>query len=249
MDPSSVTYQRSEHAFANWYENAQAPTLSGMELRIVDLLGEIHACEKYIARRAKTWLVWDQYRRRKIGDKQMRLVQLRAEKARVERSLEAIIKKDTYARGREMFARICAIPRVVSVACGHKKLTVYTDRLYSYGASPTGFVWYRLGEYSLEIDLEKPKVDWVRWRTNETDRPSHLCAPQISSEGIVRCFGVDAQTWFDLALPINEFDTVVNVLVRFTECPATSEYMKGWPIVDASEVPAWYLGTPLSWRD
>lgn len=248
MDSSSEEYQRSEHAFAIWYENTQAPTLSGLELRIVNLIGDIHSCEKYIARRGKRWLIWDESRRRMVGERQMRLVQLRAEKSRVERELESLRKNDTYERGREMFARICAVPRVESVTCANNKLTVYTDRLYSFGGSLKGFVWYRLGKYRIEINLEKPQTGWVKWRTSEVVRPINFVAPQIPSTGVVTCFGPDAQAGFNLALPINEFDTVVNILVRFTEYPATSESMIGWPIVDPSEVPSWYLQTPLVWN-
>lgn len=248
MQLQSEAYVKSEQAFATWYESTLAPNMSGLELRLVDLLGEMQSCENYIIRRESRWPILDHHRRRKIGEKQTRLVQLRAEKSRTERILEALRKNDSYERGRAMFARICAIPRVTSVTYGNKKLTVYTDRLYCYGASPTGSVWYRLCKYAIEINLEQPKTGWVRWKTSELERPPNFVAPQIPASGVVTCFGLEAQTRFDIALAINEYDIVVNVLVRFTECPTTSENMKGWPIVERSEVPQWYLETPLVWR-
>jgi|GEM_PF-2834852 len=248
MDSTSEAYVKSEHVFATWYESAHAPGVSGLELRLVDLLEEMRACERYIVSREYRWPILDYHRRRKIGEKQTRLVQLRAEKSRTERTLETLRKNDTYGRGRAMFARIYAVPRVTSVTCGNKKLTVHTDRLYCYGASSAGSVWYRLCQYVIEINLDQPKTGWVRWKTLNLERPTNFIAPQIASTGVVTCFGPEAQARLDSALRINEYDVVANVLVRFTECPATSEHMKGWPIVHPSEVPRWYLETPLVWR-
>lgn len=200
---------------------------------------ELKDLKKSIRRRlyAARFISLPEETRKKLGADQMKALRLEGKLAARQDALESI--GDPILAERYWTMR--AIPRVRDISIIDRKIFVIeTEMLYGKCA---GGVWRRVGMFTIRVPkpgttsqiMFTPGEGTTRWN-------SYLAPTNVGTNGKVSCYG-DADGPISDALKAWNDVALVNILVRYLECPGHNNRLENWPPAALEEVPRWYIET------
>lgn len=182
--------------------------------------------------------------KQEIGNKQTKIVTLRAQLRKVEKKFDTIlIREDDLCR---QFQTIWNTPRIRSVAIvgtriGYRTLPLFGRDHLSY--------WRRIGPFDISFCMKNPTLDSFVWRNlegpiNQMHGPPNISETVYTEYGVVHCAG-DGYEVIERAADINDFPSLVAFSVRYPECAGQEDNptILSWPKVPWDKIPSWYRKT------
>ena len=138
------------------------------------------------------------------------------------------------------YGLMCDVPRVKSIqihSSAVDELLINTDVLY--GKSSIGS-WHRVGRFTARVNLSARTPTAIQFTNVDGPRKSMQGPTGIDLAGRVSCYGTALA---DIRAALEYWDDVqlVQILVRYPECPGQFDTIRNWPEVPHKEVPAWYI--------
>ncbi len=239
-----LTGKAAEDAFVEWYAASNEEYVARIQENTRRLKEQIFNIQTWLSSHSSGWSMFSGSRRKKIGKKQQAIVQLNGELRRNER----LLQKGSSTWAREMFRRSVAVPRVSSIDVTPELMQwhIQTGTLCSFDSRPATRGWHKVGEaISIHVDFRYPSPNVIHWRGRVIGKNPDMYAPQIPATG-KPCLG-QAASLLQVAFNDHEYDKLVSILVRFTECAVNPNSLASWPKLDERDVPQWYRETQFKW--
>jgi uncharacterized coiled-coil protein SlyX len=245
-----------EDAYVSHCLSESAEVVSRIDRRIHEL--EIRIQEKKDAKKSLAKIVVERVSRLISGQIQSDLVILGAELYRLRKQKESLAPEIN--RHRNVWRSLLEIPRVSHVSFQSRNLEytyphviVQTRVLFSLADNRS---WRKIGRVKIYIPLGSGDPHKIRWqnidhpvtyvtnvRTHNDDMVTIVLHAPAGVEGkdfgTVDCFG-DATEPIEKAMNDGNIETLVQILVRYSECTGQCDHALYWPEIPTEQVPQWY---------
>ena len=102
--------------------------------------------------------------------------------------------------------------------------------------------WHRIGHFLIVANLTSKRMSDIRFTNLDGQIKCGHAGTVRNETGQVTCFG-NATEAISNALENHDDLALVDILVRFVECPGQYTKLSEWPLAATSEVPQWYIET------